>query len=267
MKTGSLKMASCMASNADPVCEAIAAYLGDRLGLAVEFVKAIPWQERERLFDEGEIQLCWICGLPYVWKADRGFPAIELLAAPVMAGARYGDRSIYFSDVVVLKESRFKTFDDLRGASWAYNEPRSHSGSYVVRHRLAEMAAGPRFFGSVIESGAHQASLDLILAGAVDASAIDSTVLETELRARPEISERISIIETLGPSPMPPWICLKSLPRELRELLRRALLGMRDDEEGRAILFAGRMSHFARVEDADYDPIRRMARQAERVKM
>ncbi|HYP29552.1 MAG TPA: PhnD/SsuA/transferrin family substrate-binding protein [Blastocatellia bacterium] len=254
-----------MASNADPACGAIAAYLEGRLGLPVEFINGIPWQERERLFDEGEIQLCWICGLPYVWKADRGLPRIELLAAPVMAGARYGDRSVYFSDVVVRRGSLFKRFEDLRGASWAYNEPRSHSGNYVVRHRLAEISRGGRFFGRVVESGAHQASLDMILAGEVDASAIDSTVLETELQARPEISERITIIETLGPSPMPPWVCLKSLPRELRDSLRLALLGMRDDERGRSILLAGRMSHFARVEDKDYDPIRRMALRAERV--
>jgi phosphonate transport system substrate-binding protein len=265
MRIGSLKMTSCMASNADPVCRAASAYLGERLGLRVEFIDDIPWQERERLFDEGEIQLCWLCGLPYVWKADRGFPGIELLAAPVMLGARYANRPVYFSDVIVLSDSLFKRFEDLRGASWAYNEPRSHSGSYVVRHHLAEFSADSRFFGEVIESGAHQTSLEMILAGRVDAAAIDSTVLETELRSRPEISERITVIETLGPSPMPPWVCLKSLPRELRESVRRALLGMRDDEQGRAILLAGQMSHFTRVEDADYDPIRRMARQAERV--
>jgi phosphonate transport system substrate-binding protein len=254
-----------MASNADPFCEAMAAYIGGRLGLTVEFINDVPWQERERRFDEGEIQLCWLCGLPYVWKAGLASPRIELLAAPVMLGERYGNRPVYFSDVVVSRGSAFRRFEDLRGASWAYNEPRSHSGNYVVRHRLAEISAGPGFFGEVIESGAHQASLDMILAGRVDASAIDSTVLETELLARPEISDRITIIETLGPSPMPPWVCPRNLPRELRDALLDALLGMPADERGRDTLREGRISHFARVEDRDYDPIRRMARQAERV--
>ena len=55
-----------------------------KLALATEFVNGIPWQAREKLLDAGEIQVCWLCGLPYVWKADVGNPEIELLAAPVM---------------------------------------------------------------------------------------------------------------------------------------------------------------------------------------
>jgi hypothetical protein len=40
-------------------------------------------------FDAGEADLGVICGLPYVWLADRQPLPVEPLAAPVLAGVRY----------------------------------------------------------------------------------------------------------------------------------------------------------------------------------
>jgi phosphonate transport system substrate-binding protein len=92
------------------------------------------------------------------------------------SGACYKDRPVYFSDVVVRRDSKFHTFADLRGASWAYNEPGSHSGYNVVGYHLATLGEGSGYFGQVVESGAHQVSLQMILDGRIDASAIDSLV-------------------------------------------------------------------------------------------
>ena len=104
---------------------------------------------------------------------------MELLAVPVPAGPRYHGRPIYFSDVIVRKQSPFQTFADLRGAAWAYNEPRTlHSGYNVVRAYLAELGERDGYFGGVVESGAHQPSIEMIVDGRADCSAIDSTVLE-----------------------------------------------------------------------------------------
>ena len=136
----SLTLTSCMAPNADSFCATLAHYLGAQMQLPTTFVCDLPWQERERLFDAGQIHVCWICGLPYVWKADQGHPPLELLVAPVMQGARYQNRPVYFSNVIVRRTSRLYTFADLRGATWAYNEPHSHSGHNVVRYHLATLA-------------------------------------------------------------------------------------------------------------------------------
>jgi phosphonate transport system substrate-binding protein len=109
-------------------------------------VDGIPWQERERLFDRGEIQLLWICGLPYVQKADSGVTEMELLAVPVPVGERYQHKPVYFSDVVVRRTSAYRSFLDLRRASWAFNEPLSHSGFNVVRAYLAQFSKRLVFF-------------------------------------------------------------------------------------------------------------------------
>lgn len=259
---GLLNVASCMAENADATCRAIAAYVGDRLGMATRFVDDVPWPVREARLDAQEIQLCWLCGLPYVWKADADVPVIELCVAPVMQSARYADRPVYFSDVVVRRDSRFQAFADLRGAAWAYNEPRSHSGYNVVAHHLAGIGASDGYFSRAVESGAHQTSLRMIANGAVDGAAIDSTVLEAELARCPALGDAIRVIGTLGPSPMPPWVVATSLPPALRQSIADLLLGMHHDPAGRAILSTWGIARFAAARDGDYDPIRAMARTA-----
>ena len=72
-----------MAPNMEFVCVEVGKYLSDNLSLPVETVLDITWQERERRLDAGQIDLCWICGLPYVWKADRKPSQVEVLVAPV----------------------------------------------------------------------------------------------------------------------------------------------------------------------------------------
>jgi phosphonate transport system substrate-binding protein len=251
-----------MAGNMDFVGRALARYLADRLAIPAEFVEDIPWPERERRLDAGEIQVAWICGLPYVRKVDQAEPPLELLVAPVMQGRRYQNRPIYFSDVVVHRDSPFHTFAELRGASWAYNEPGSQSGYNITRYHLATLGEFGGYFGQVIAAGAHQTSLQMILARQVDASAIDATVLELELALHPEIAGQIRVIDTFGPSPIPPWVISKQAPQALRETLRTLLLDMHHTPAGRAILAKARMGRFVRVEDHDYDPIREMAAQA-----
>lgn len=103
-----------MAQNADAMCRELTGYIAQRLGITARFVDDVPWQERERLLDTGAIDLCWICGLPYVQKADAA-ALIELCVAPVMSGTRYGGQPVYFSDVLVRSDSAYGSFADLHG--------------------------------------------------------------------------------------------------------------------------------------------------------
>jgi len=105
----------------------------------------------------------------------------------------------------------------------------------------------------------------MILQHEADASAIDSTVLELECRRRPGLLSFIRVIETLGPSPIPPWVIQKNLPGEIKQVLRELLLQMHTDPAGIRILAAGAIARFVAVEETDYDTIRSMARQAEHV--
>jgi phosphonate transport system substrate-binding protein len=261
------QLASCMADNATLTCRAIAEYIGGELDLPTFFMEDVPWRECEELLDRGKVDLCWICGLPYAWKAATDHPNIELCVVPVMQDERYQKRPVYFSDVVVHRKSGFQSFADLRGAAWAYNEPRSHSGFNVVRHHLATLGERAGYFGSAIESGAHQVSLGMILNREIDASAIDSTVLEAELRRSPRLKDEIRIVETLGPSPMPPWVISKHLDRKLKDAVTDTLLNMHAKPRGSRILGNWGISHFVAPTPGAYEPILSMERAASGVRL
>lgn len=258
MEIRTLRFTSIQAPNADAFCRSVSVYLGSVLSIPIQFVDDLRWQEREAALDSGNIHVGWICGLPYVWKADHKPPLVNLLAAPVMIASRYNDRPIYFSDVIVRSDSPYRSFNDLRARTWAYNEPHSQSGYNITRYKLATLNEYTGFFSQVVAAGSHQNALKFVLSGAVDASAIDSTVLETELEQDPTLQNRIRIIDVLGPSPIPPWVVTPRLPENLRSRLRDALLGMHLDPGGREILSSGRTARFVAVSDQDYDPIRTM---------
>lgn len=258
-----LSFATCQADNTVPVARALAEYLGQRLSRPVRLFDKGDWRLAYEGISQGTISLGWICGRPYV--ALAGNAPLSLLVAPVMAEARYGDKPIYYSDVIVRAGDPARTFADLRGRHWVYNEPGSQSGYHVMRHHLATLGETTSFFGRASASGAHVRSIEMVLDGSADTSAIDSTVLEWEMERRPQLAVLLRIVAVLGPSPIPPIVVSTQVPEAVRETIRTEMLALDQAEEGRAILAEGRLSRFASVTDADYDPIRRMEALANQV--
>ncbi|HEV2237658.1 MAG TPA: PhnD/SsuA/transferrin family substrate-binding protein, partial [Ktedonobacterales bacterium] len=254
-----LRFATYLAPNMRPVYAAIAAYVGRWVGQPATLTARRDFAA----FARGAVDAGFICGLPYVQLTRAAEPAIEPLAAPVLQGARYGDRPIYFSDVIVRHDSPARRFADLRGCTWAYNDVDSHSGYNITRYTLLCRGETRGFFGRVVAAGYHQRGIRLVASGAVDAAAIDTQVLAIELREHPELREQLRVIETLGPATIQPVVAARHLPAALKDAMRAALVAMGNDPGQRAALDAGYIARFAPIRDADYDDIRAMVAAAE----
>jgi phosphonate transport system substrate-binding protein len=250
---GRLRFATFLAPNMLPVYRSLAERIGDRLGRPVELVVGTSFDQ----FEQGEADLGVICGLPYVWLADRHPPPVEPLAAPVLSGERYGGRPVYYSDVIVRHDSRITCLEELRGCSWAYNEPASHSGHTVTLYGLVRMGARPGFLGRVVEAGFHQRAIRLVHAGAVDAAAIDSQVLAVERRDNPGLAD-LRIVGSFGPSTIQPVVAASRLPDAWKREVRELLVSLGDDPSARPMLAQGFIERFAAVDDGAYDDIRAM---------
>ena len=248
-----LRFATFLAPNMLPVYRFLAERIGDRLGRPVELVVGHSFDQ----FEAGEADLGVICGLPYVWLADRHPPPVEPLAAPVLSGERYGGRPVYYSDVIVRHDSRITCLEELRGCSWAYNEPASHSGHTVTLYGLVRMGARPGFLGRVVEAGFHQRAIRLVHAGAVDAAAIDSQVLAVERRDHPGLAD-LRIVGSFGPSTIQPVVAASRLPDAWKREVRELLVSLGDDPSARPMLAQGFIERFAAVDDGAYDDIRAM---------
>jgi phosphonate transport system substrate-binding protein len=248
-----LRFATFLAPNMLPVYRFLADRIADRLGRPVELVVGRSFDE----FERGKADLGVICGLPYVWLAARRPPPVELLAAPVLAGDRYAGRPLYYSDVIVRRDSPISCLEELRGYSWAYNEPASQSGHTVTLYSLVRMGAEPGFFARVVEAGFHQRAIRLVAGGAVDAAAIDSQVLAIELRDHPQLAG-LRVVGSFGPSTIQPVVAASRLPEQLKDQVREFLVKLGDDPTARPVLDHGLIRRFSPVDDATYDDIRAM---------
>lgn len=249
-----LRFGTYLAPNVMPVYEAVTEEVGRKLRMPTELVVETSYESCRR--DENEV--CFVCSLPYVAFERQGISPAEPIAAPVLAGARYGGRPVYFSDVIVHRDSSYGSFADLRGASWAYNEPLSHSGYGITRYHLVRMGETDGFFGEVVESGFHEESIRMVAGRDVDASAIDSQVLAVAVRDDPALAERLRIIDVLGPSTIQPVAVSKRVPSDLREQILGVLLTIGEEPSCRARLDAGMVERFAPVDASRYDDIRMM---------
>jgi phosphonate transport system substrate-binding protein len=248
-----LRFGTFLAPNLFGVYEFITRYAAEKLGVPTELFVGTSYDQVLN-----QVDVAFLCGLPYVELAARSDPPVEPLAAPVLQGARYGGRPVYFSDVIVHRDGPFRSFADLRGCTWSYNEPHSHSGYGLTRYHLWRLGETDGYFGKVVEAGWHERSIRLVCSGEADASAIDSHVLAVEARDHPELFARLRVVETLGPSTIQPVVAARRLPDWLKADLLQVLLSLGDDPVARDCLHRSCVERFVPVTDAAYDDIREM---------
>jgi phosphate/phosphite/phosphonate ABC transporter binding protein len=246
-----VRFATFLAPHMRDVYAFIVRRIGERLGIATELFVGTDYAQTD------EADAAFICGLAYIELADAGC-ALEAVAAPVLSGDRYRGRPVYFSDVIVRRDSPFRSFADLRGRTWCYNELLSHSGYGITRYRLTQMAETAGYFAEVIEAGWHERSIRLVCAGEIDGSAIDSHVLALTLREQPALQEQLRVIDSFGPSTVQPVAVSRCLPERLRQGIREVLLSLGKTRDEREQLARGLLDRFVPVNDRSYDDLRTM---------
>ena len=247
-----LVFANFLAPNMTSVYAAVAARVGRELAMPAELIEGHDYSQLR----DGSVDLAFLCGLPYVRLSRERPGMLHPLAAPVLDEPRYADRPVYFSDVIVRTDSPARSFGDLRGRRWAYNDRDSLSGCLLVRYHLLQMGETEAFFRSVTFSGRHQESIRQVVSGEVDASAIDSQVLGVECLHNPDLARQFRVIAVLGPSTIPPVIATGTVPQEIQALAGNAICALGRDAAGRDALASGLIRRFTPIEDRAYDDIR-----------
>jgi phosphonate transport system substrate-binding protein len=248
-----LQVISYLAPNWFGFYEAVLAYLGRMLGLETQLKQGECDPLLDPLLLQDQLDLAFICGLPLIRYCQIVSDQLQPVVAPVMQAPRYQNRPIYFSDVIVNAASNLARFDDLAGTMLCYNDPGSNSGYNLLRHRLLQGRYPQPFFGKVVQSGSHQRSIRWVVEGRLDCAAIDSVVLEQELRDFPELSQHLRVVEILGPYPMPPLVAAQHLDTYLIQQLQLTLL--QPDVELKTAMERVGVQRFAPVELAEYEAI------------
>lgn len=258
-----------------PVYEDLAKYLTRHLKIETKVIGGLSYAESDMLLKQGVIQVGFVCGLPYTRAFRDG--DYKLLAVPVMALKEGVFPDVpgyektpgkYFSYTIVRKDSLLKSWQDLRGHRYAYNDHNSNSGYNMPRYKLVQLGARSweDWFSKVTVSGSHEQSIRLVARGFVDASSVDSLVLDYDRSIGDADALNVKVIEVLHPggAGTPPVVISSRADPVLAEKLKQALLKMHNDPDGQRILKKALMLRFDPPNDRNYDDIRQMAAAAHR---
>lgn len=206
-----------------------------------------------------DLLLSQTCGYPLVHGLA---PYVRLIGTPrfSVSGCH---RQTYRSAIVVRAVDGPTTIEACRGARAACNGPDSHSGMNALRHVVAPLARHGHFFGDVLHTGSHLASLAAVGDGRADVAAIDCVTLAFAAEHHPALVDGIRQIGVTRAVPGLPFIASRRarmpLVRQVRVALREAL---RDDADLRTRLH---MDDVVRTTAGAYLPIASMARDAYRL--
>ncbi len=227
-------------------------YIERKMGQSVEFVDRENYAEINQLVKDGQVDVAFVCGGPYVdGHADFG---MELLVAPRAYGGQ-----VYYSYIIVAKGSKIQALADLRGKTFAFTDPLSNTGTLVPTYLLAKMGETPEhFFKKSFYSQSHDKSIKAVAQGVADGAAVDSLIWEYAARVNPEFTAKTKIINKSAPYGIPPVVVRPGLDRATKERLRRVFTEAHLDKEGAEILKGMMTEQYLPIADSAYDSIREM---------
>lgn len=209
---------------------------------------------------EGDYKAQWT--LPDLLFAQTcGYPLVSFLKGQVryVATPAYGAPHCvahrYCSLLVVRADDPAQALPDLRGRRVAINRTYSQSGYNTLRHAVAPLARGGRFFGAVVETGGHGASAAAVAEGRADVAALDSVTHALLARYRPDSVAGLRVIGRTATAPNLPFITRGAASDEEVERLRLALaetFADRDLAEARDALL---LTAVAVLPESSYDAI------------
>jgi ABC-type phosphate/phosphonate transport system substrate-binding protein len=176
------------------------------------------WRHPGLLFAQG-------CEYPLAKSfADR----VRLVATPQYSAAGCeGARSR--SAIVVRSGEAGSSLEDFRGRRCVVNELDSNSGMNLLRAAVAPLARGGQFFQSVVVSGSHRRSVEMVTSGAADVAAVDCVSFAHFQRLYPSVTGQLRVLSWTPSSPSLPFITARSADAATVQALRSALADVFDD--------------------------------------
>jgi phosphonate transport system substrate-binding protein len=227
-------------------------YIGEKLGRPVLFVGKGKYSEVNDSLRTGKLDVAFVCSGPYV-EGHKKF-GMELLAVPQAYG-----KEVYYSYIIVARDSPVRSFGELRGKTFAFADPDSNSGTIFPTYLLAKMHETPKsFFKNYGFTYAHDKSIRAVAEKLVEGAAVDSLVWNYLEKAEPGSTGKTRIILKSEPFGIPPVVVRPGLDTKTKKRLREIFLNLDRDERGRRILKGMMLDKFVAGNDSTYDSVRAM---------
>lgn len=230
------------------------AYLEESLNQAVQIQVTKNYETAVDWLVTGQVQIAFLGPFTYIKARDRA-PDLEPIVAAINENT---GRPWYTSLIITQTGSGVTSLESLRGQRFAFVSQSSTSGFLVPSVQFQEMGLTPESdFAAVTYSGSHDTSLNLLQAGEVDAIAIDSEVFQAAKQNGQIQSDDYAVIWESDPIPTEPIVISSDLPDSLVTELKKALINA---PQGLLDVSGSESVGYTLVEDADYEPIRKVYR-------
>lgn len=226
-----------------PILTALESALQERLGEAVKITTNISrtYQQGIDNLVTGKVDFARFGPASYI-AAKAANPDITVLAMESSKGQR-----TFRGVIVVHRESRIRTVEDLRGRTFAFGDRNSTVGRYLSQSYLIERGIAMRDLAGHDYLGRHDRVGTAVAIKKFDAGALkEGTFNKLVAKGHP--------LRVIGSFDVPtkPWIARSGLSQRIVGALRRELLDMADPAALRALDKDG----FFPAGDSDYDTIR-----------
>ncbi len=223
------------------------------VGEPVQFVTRGSYREIVDLLMAEQVDIAWVCGIPYVLNAPR----MRLLAVP-----QYQGHPLYRSYVIVPRtDTTTSHITQLGGRVYAFSDPQSNSGYLVPTTELTRAQQAPaRFFKKSFFTFAHRKVVEAVNVGLADAGSVDGYVWDTMVEQLPEQTKRTRIAWRSPDYGFPPIVARPGLPGDTFERLQRALLTMGNTPAGKEMLVRLNVDCFVAGHDDLFDGIRELVK-------
>ncbi len=225
-------------------------YLSQQVDRPVELVQRRTYAEVNDLVESGEVDLAFVCTSAYV-AGQRDF-GMKLLAAPQVKG-----EAVYYSLLIVPRDSLAQSMADLQGKEFAFTDPISNTGRNYPVSLVLQLGETPEtFFSRTFYTYSHDDAIRAVAHGVADGAAVDSLVYEFAVARDPELGENTRVIRQSPPFGIPPVVIGPHLRPQMAAELQQILFHMADDPAGRQALTVAGFDGFVPVADAVYESVR-----------
>jgi ABC-type phosphate/phosphonate transport system substrate-binding protein len=176
------------------------------------------WRHPQLLFGQG-------CEYPL---AESFAGSIKLIATPRYTAPGCEGAS-YRSAILVRDSDAAESLADLRSRRCAINESTSNSGMNLLRASIAPLANGAKFFESVLFSGSHRRSVEMVANGEADVAAVDCVSFAHFRRLHPSAVASLRILGWTPSSPALPFITAAATSDTTLQILRASLAAVLAD--------------------------------------
>ncbi|WP_159918170.1 phosphate/phosphite/phosphonate ABC transporter substrate-binding protein [Pantoea sp. 18069] len=201
----------------------LAQALAQVLGMPVDVVPGASYSAVVQGLQAGRIDVAELGPATYVQMQRSG-----AAARPVAAMVKQpGVLTRYHALLIVRSTSRFRRWQDLRGATLNLVDPASTSGALLPRQAMQTQAGMQLedYFSRVAYAGSHSRAIAAVHDGLVDAAFVSSDSLALAQQRRAVAAGALRTLWKSPPLPTDPLVVRRKLCPALQERLRLAFLG------------------------------------------